>query len=431
MSNSFGAINPPHDACLSILLGKEILDGRVFIDRLVSSQHTASKTSFLNVVGTWKKGKSSPKTKVLHEYFIVFSIISWKIAIIHIFECAPEHCKPKRHATLSKVPYGMLTLSLSFLDLLGHLESKSNPEPIEKETVHNVPERAHPRAVRRWGQSIQRQGVFQPPFDTIVIFGITLSPDVHRWFQDILLHGNFDEYKIPANTLDVGRVSKRCSLVDLRTFKRASFSSSFKSLAINTGNLSHFPKNAYSRVGAYIVHDLGGGGVHCSNWLLESGWSPSGTGRAISTNCIRHEINARTKIGNALHVVIPGKFTGNQKSARGPQASFGNLLRMTAEHSHSKESLPIAQFFLCSNQVLMSKHNLGLSIKAMLFPWRFSSFFLLEMEFMLGVNNRSNIGSDGLTIEFEQQDGWVGLLNSSCYPLLKQGGILSFVTSVS
>ncbi|GJW42587.1 hypothetical protein Tco_0071386 [Tanacetum coccineum] len=71
--------------------------------------------------------------KVIHKYFHRFSIISWKIAIIHRWNVPGALHSPKGMLTIGKS--SVWALKGVFSDLLGQLGSENKPEAIEKQYI--------------------------------------------------------------------------------------------------------------------------------------------------------------------------------------------------------------------------------------------------------------------------------------------------------
>ncbi|GJY86614.1 hypothetical protein Tco_0500640 [Tanacetum coccineum] len=282
--------------------------------------------------------------------------------------------------------------------------------------------RAYPRAVRDGVNQSSVKEFFNLLLDNVVDFWVYPSLTLHRCFQAM------------------------ARLWDLRTLRRAAFSSSFKSLAIMTGNLSSPSKNAYSRWGGsslsstsggsstedstvlwsvlssqslssflnpgrYVL-DLGGmkldhlleqenesassnkkknhcpwvcgcperselGPVCLEVWfqiacdgllqheglislhkhLSEHDWFSRNIARGLKN---KHEINARSKSANALHVAIPVNSMDSESAMGSP--SFFVLLVEDDDYgtsSHSKEFLQFASFSLFPIRFLKSKAILG------------------------------------------------------------------------
>nr|GEW97063.1 hypothetical protein [Tanacetum cinerariifolium] len=90
--------------------------------------------------------------------------------------------------------------------------------------------------------------LFEGDTELLNDFGIYSSLMLDFWLND-LFHANFVSAKFRVNTLDIESFQPRARLYDFRTIIRAVFSSTLKSFAIMTGNLSSPSRNAYSRWG--------------------------------------------------------------------------------------------------------------------------------------------------------------------------------------
>ncbi|GJV48399.1 hypothetical protein Tco_1438611 [Tanacetum coccineum] len=174
---------------------------------------------------------------------------------------------------------------------------------------------------------------------------------VKEFFSTSLLitRGIFWVYPSP----DFAHFQAMARLWDLRTFKRATFSSSFKSLAIITAIniVCHHSQNAYSRWGGQflefnprkdIVLDLGGG------------------------DKLDHPSRARTNLLLPLKkFTVPKGVRFGHRNRPGSPSFFGNLLRMTAEQFSFKGVLANSlNFSLFPIKVFKVEANLGMSIKA-------------------------------------------------------------------